>query len=96
MPNIWHLAIWHLAHQTPKQTIMRCIKCQKNLRCATVQSHLWHGTDENDIWFLFLFFSSFSLISNKISLHLHFQSHIHCFTATHFVFFYIVSFLILF
>ena len=42
MPNIWHLA-----HQTPKKTIMRCVKCQKILRHAIVCSHLWHDTDEN-------------------------------------------------
>ena len=53
-------SIWHTKHQ--KQTIMRCVKCQKNLAFATVQSHLLNGTEGNVIWFL-LFFIHLSLSS---------------------------------
>ena len=67
MPNIWHLA-----HQTPKKTIMRCVKCQKILRHAIVCSHLWHDTDENakpnKSFFIQLFLSPLNILFNFFSL----------------------------
>ena len=51
--NYESFGIWHTKHQ--KQTIMRCVKCQKIMKHATLYSHLWHGTDQNDIWYLLVF-----------------------------------------
>ena len=53
--------IWHLAHQ--KQSIIRCVKCVKILKHVIVSSQLWHGIEQNGIWFYFFFFSLFSLLS---------------------------------
>ena len=52
--------IWHTKHQ--KQSIMRCAKCAKILRHATVRSHLWHSLDENAIC-VYYFFIHLSLSS---------------------------------
>ena len=52
--------IWHTKHH--KQIIMTCVKCQKVLTFATIESRLWNSTEENAIWFL-LFFIHFSLSS---------------------------------
>ena len=41
---------------------MTCVKCQKVLTFATIESRLWNSTEENAIWFL-LFFIHFSLSS---------------------------------
>ena len=41
---------------------MRSVKCQKVLAFATVESHLWNGTEGNVIWFL-LFLIHLSLSS---------------------------------
>ena len=57
----WQIfSIWHTKHH--KQTIMTCVKCQKVLTFATIESRLWNSTEENAIWFL-LFFIHFSLSS---------------------------------
>ena len=64
--------IWHIKHQ--KQTIMRCAKCQKILRHATVHSHLWHSTDENakpnKSFFIQFFLSPLNILFNFLSLSL--------------------------
>ena len=52
--------IWHTKHQ--KQSIMRCAKCAKILRHATVRSHFWHSLDENAIC-VYYFFIHLSLSS---------------------------------
>ena len=60
--------IWHTKHK--KQIIMRCVKCEKIMKHATIPFHLWHGTNQNGIWCL-LFFILFSL-SSLITLFLFF------------------------
>ena len=83
VPNAKYLA--HLAHQTQKQTLIRCAKYAKIMKHATVRSHFWERTDENAIsiysFFIHLsltslitlFFWSF-LFSLRHSLSLPFQS----------------------
>ena len=58
-----------LAFGTPKKkkkkkkAIMRCVKCQIVLAFATIGCYVWNGTEGMP----FLFYSSSSLFSNKIS-----------------------------
>ena len=60
--------IWHTKHQ--KQTIIKCIKCQKVLAFVTVKSHLLNDMEGNVIWFLLLFIHL--SLSSQINKKLHF------------------------
>ena len=53
--------IWHTKYQ--KQSIMRCVKCVKILRHATIHSHLWHSIDENANFLIFIYSTFLSLLS---------------------------------
>ena len=70
VPNVKYLA--HLAHQTQKQTLIRCAKCAKIIEHAIVRSHFWKRTDPNAI-FVYCFFIHLSL-SSLITLFLFFFS----------------------
>ena len=54
--------IWHTKHQ--KQSIMRCVKCQKVMTFVTVRSYVWNGMDENCKSFNIFLFLLFSLLSH--------------------------------
>ena len=41
--------IWRLTYQTPKNTLMRCCKCQNIWHEWTVHSQIWERTDINGI-----------------------------------------------
>ena len=79
MPNAKYLA--HLAHQTQKQSFIRCSKSQKLCNTATVPSQIWDDTNRNGInFYIFLFsflsplfslflFSSLSSVPSLFSLY---------------------------
>ena len=60
--------IWHTKHQ--KQTLMRCAKCLKILRHATVQSQIWERTDRYAIISLIILFTFLSPSATQLSLSL--------------------------
>ena len=52
-------------------SLMRCFKCLNFLHTTIVPSQIWDDTDNNCKWVYYYFYSAFSLIPIKISLHLH-------------------------
>ena len=58
VPNAKYLA--HLAHQTQKQTLIKCAKYAKIMEHAIVRSHFWEHTNENAIS-IYSFFIHLSL-----------------------------------
>ena len=58
--------IWHLTHQTPKKSLMRCSKCRNIWHWWTIYSQIWKHIDRNCIIlmsFLFPFLSYLSSLS---------------------------------
>ena len=82
--------IWHTKHQ--KQTLMRCAKCLKILRHATVRSQIWERTDRYAIISLIILFTFLSPSATQLSLSLspHWSPYLHCsLFLSHFHFFYL-------
>ena len=61
--------IWHTKPQN--MSLLRCFKCQNFLHTTIVPSQIWDDMDNNCKWVYYYFYSAFSLIPIKISLHLH-------------------------